>query len=58
MAQKCPFQSDLSKTEEPYYTDYLGLESILNSQKPLSAATDKPAHDEMFFIIIHQVGLC
>ena len=38
-----------------YYRDYLQLDKILNAQVPLSAAQGTPAHDEMLFIIIHQV---
>jgi tryptophan 2,3-dioxygenase len=34
------------------YTAYLGLDSLLDSQHPLS---DPPHHDEMLFIIQHQV---
>ena len=34
------------------YTSYLQLESVLNAQNPLS---DPPHHDEMLFIIQHQV---
>ena len=34
-----------------YYSEYLKLDHILNSQKPLSKAN---AHDEMLFIITHQ----
>ena len=37
------------------YSDYLKLEEILNNQKLKSAERGKPAHDEMLFIIIHQV---
>lgn len=38
-----------------YYGDYLRLESLLNSQHPLSFENNQePAHDEMLFIIIHQ----
>ena len=37
------------------YSDYLKLEDILNSQKLKSAERGTPAHDEMLFIIIHQV---
>ncbi len=36
------------------YHAYLGLDEILNAQKPLSAKTNTPAHDEMLFIIVHQ----
>jgi len=32
------------------YGDYLGLDALLAAQKPLS-----PVHDEMLFIVIHQV---
>jgi tryptophan 2,3-dioxygenase len=34
------------------YTTYLNLDSLLDCQKPLSAG---PEHDEMLFIVIHQV---
>jgi tryptophan 2,3-dioxygenase len=37
---------------ESDYTSYLQLESVLDAQKPLS---DPPHHDEMLFIIQHQV---
>ena len=38
-----------------YYGDYLGIERLLELQKPLSLKSDKLiAHDEMLFIIIHQ----
>ncbi len=37
------------------YSDYLKLENILNSQELKSADRGTPAHDEMLFIIIHQV---
>ncbi len=36
-------------------SDYLKLEDILNSQELKSAERGAPAHDEMLFIIIHQV---
>ena len=35
------------------YTAYLQLDTLLGSQKPLS---DPPHHDEMLFIIQHQVA--
>ena len=38
-----------------YYQDYLELDKILNSQHPNSAKHGKHAHDEMLFIVIHQV---
>ncbi|HVX25617.1 MAG TPA: tryptophan 2,3-dioxygenase family protein, partial [Parafilimonas sp.] len=37
-----------------YYSEYLQLDKILNSQQPESFKTEHPAHDEMLFIIIHQ----
>jgi tryptophan 2,3-dioxygenase len=38
-----------------YYGDYLGIERLLELQKPLSIRDGKLiAHDEMLFIIIHQ----
>src|SRR5215469_11794085 len=37
------FRKDMS------YGDYLGLDTLLNAQKPQS-----PAHDEMLFLVIHQ----
>ena len=41
--------------EETIYSDYLKLEEILNNQKLKRAERGTPAHDEMLFIIIHQV---
>ncbi|GIV33812.1 MAG: hypothetical protein KatS3mg031_1347 [Chitinophagales bacterium] len=38
-----------------YYSDYLRLNKILHAQYPVSARSKKPAHDEMLFIITHQV---
>ena len=38
-----------------YYQDYLSLEKILNSQHLLSQKYGHSAHDEMLFIIVHQV---
>ena len=37
------------------YSDYLNLEQILDSQKLKSSERGSAAHDEMLFIIIHQV---
>jgi tryptophan 2,3-dioxygenase len=39
---------------EMHYGDYLQLDRILNAQQPESTRQNKPAHDEMLFIIIHQ----
>lgn len=36
------------------YHDYLGLDALLNAQKPKSAEYNNPAHEEMLFIIVHQ----
>lgn len=45
----------MSKYPPIYYSDYLELESILNSQHPKSQIYGSEAHDEMLFIIVHQV---
>jgi tryptophan 2,3-dioxygenase len=37
------------------YGAYLALDDILSSQKPRSDAAGAPAHDEMLFIVYHQV---
>ncbi len=38
-----------------YYSDYLHLDKILNSQQPVSFEEGNyAAHDEMLFIVIHQ----
>lgn len=37
------------------YADYLKLDTLLNSQLPESASAGRKAHDEMLFIIVHQV---
>ena len=38
------------------YTSYLGLETLLAAQRPLSQDADgRPEHDELLFIVIHQV---
>jgi len=41
--------------EDIYYADYLQLDKLLSAQQPLSDNSGVQAHDEMFFIIIHQV---
>ncbi len=51
-AMECPFNSD---QPTQYYGDYLGIERLLELQKPLSLQEGKLiAHDEMLFIIVHQ----
>jgi len=37
-----------------YYGDYLRLDRLLSSQEPESAKIGINAHDEMFFIVVHQ----
>ncbi len=37
-----------------HYQSYLQLEKVLGAQEMRSAKLDKPAHDEMLFIITHQ----
>ncbi len=44
----------MSKFPPIYYSDYLQLKSLLNSQKPKSDEYGYKAHDEMLFIIVHQ----
>lgn len=41
--------------EDLYYSDYIKLDTILNSQHPKSFETMEEGNDEMLFIIIHQV---
>jgi tryptophan 2,3-dioxygenase len=51
-AVECPFNSP---RDVQYYGDYLGIEGLLQLQKPLSLKEGKLiAHDEMLFIIVHQ----
>ena len=38
-----------------HYHNYLELEQLLSAQNPRSAAIGEPAHDEMLFIVVHQV---
>lgn len=46
----------MKKNIEPcYYGDYLQLDKILGAQSLQSAHYGEPAHDEMLFIIVHQV---
>src|SRR5438128_1711500 len=50
-----PYQTCIMESNQMYYADYLQLNTLLNSQKPVSfSAGHTPAHDEMLFIIIHQ----
>ncbi len=46
-----PESATLNFSDKMSYTDYLGLDAILNAQHPLS-----DAHDEMLFIIQHQAS--
>jgi len=41
--------------EDLYYSDYIELDKILNSQHPKSFDSLEDGNDEMLFIIIHQV---
>jgi len=46
----------MKKNIEPcYYGDYLQLDKILGAQSLQSAKYGEPAHEEMLFIIVHQV---
>jgi len=42
-------------SEKPTYSKYLQLDKILDAQNRLSDSTGKPIHDEMLFIVIHQI---
>lgn len=44
----------MSKYPPVYYSDYLQLDTILNSQKTKSEEYGYHAHDELLFIIVHQ----
>jgi tryptophan 2,3-dioxygenase len=44
-----------AKYTSTHYHNYLALDKVLDAQHPKSADTGKAAHDEMLFIIIHQV---
>mgnify|MGYP006273863757 CR=1 FL=1 len=44
----------MTESDNVYYSDYLALDRILDAQAPRSFETDRPAHDEMLFIIVHQ----
>ena len=51
-AMECPINHE---RPTQYYGDYLGIDRLLELQKPLSLRDGKVmAHDEMLFIIIHQ----
>jgi tryptophan 2,3-dioxygenase len=41
--------------QDLYYSDYIELDKILNSQHPKSFESSEEGNDEMLFIIIHQV---
>jgi len=43
------------KKQDITYKSYLGLDELLQSQRPISmTAANAPAHDEMMFIVVHQ----
>jgi len=44
-----------SKSKQVTYQEYLNIPELLSLQKPLSNETESPAHEEMLFIITHQV---
>ncbi len=49
-------KADMKKKTNPQnYNDYLKIDSLLKSQVLLSEKNDVEAHDEMLFIITHQV---
>lgn len=44
----------MKKEKNVYYSDYLKLDKLLNSQILMSEKNGYKAHDEMLFIIVHQ----
>ncbi len=44
----------MNMKKDQYYADYLGLEKVLDAQKPRSEEAGSPVHDELLFIITHQ----
>ena len=44
-----------SKSKQVTYQGYLKIPDLLSLQKPLSEGSEIPAHEEMLFIITHQV---
>lgn len=38
-----------------YYGDYLQVDKLLDAQRPVSRVRGQEAHDEMLFIVVHQV---
>lgn len=38
-----------------YYRDYLGLDKLLGTQNPVTRLEGEEIHDEMLFIVVHQV---
>ena len=44
----------MSKEPSFNYTSYLKIAEITNQQDLMSLKKNKPAHDEMLFIIVHQ----
>ena len=44
----------MSEGEPLYYSDYLRLDKLLDSQELVSASRGNPVHDEMLFITVHQ----
>ncbi len=51
-----PYLCDMHKYSTIHYHNYLQLDKVLDAQHPRSAELEPvPAHEEMLFIIIHQV---
>ncbi|MCO6484592.1 MAG: hypothetical protein J5I41_02325 [Saprospiraceae bacterium] len=47
--------SDPKALTSIHYHHYLHLDQLLHAQHPISNGAGEPAHDEMLFIIVHQV---
>lgn len=51
---KVILKGNIMKYDPIYYGDYLQLDKLLDSQRPMSEKYSKMAHDEMLFIVTHQ----
>ena len=45
----------MKKEQWDQYSNYLRLDLLLKAQEPWSFKSDRPGHDEMLFVIFHQV---
>ena len=45
----------MQRHDPVYYHDYLRLDDLLAAQRPVSTQLGDEAHDELLFIVVHQV---